>query len=135
MLIMGCNSHNQFVFKTMRIPVKLDVNVNYFNELFLTNIIWDQIRFSITRRKIRKSSAPNEQHTFSGVLRVAIAPKMILRITDDPTIYLKLFDEHQLADVLLPQGGHAALPGAERGTEAREVCLLSSEETSAQRGK
>ena len=47
MLIMGCNSHNQFVFKTMRIPVKLDVNVNYFNELFLTNIIWDQIRFRV----------------------------------------------------------------------------------------
>ena len=39
MLIMGCNSHNQFVFKTMQTPVKLDVNVHYFNELFLTNII------------------------------------------------------------------------------------------------
>ena len=39
MLIMGFNSHNQFVFKTMQTPVKLDVNVHYFNELFLTNII------------------------------------------------------------------------------------------------
>ena len=76
----------------------------------------------------RKSEIPPHQmsKTPTGVLRVAIAPKMILRITDDPTIYLKLFDERQLADVLLPQGGHAALPGAERGTEAREVRLLSS---------
>ena len=85
----------------------------------------------------KKSENPLHQmsNTLTGVLRVAIAPKMILRITDDPTIYLKLFDEHQLADVLLPQGGHAALPGAERGTEAREVRLLSSEEARAQRGK
>ena len=74
-------------------------------------------------------------NTLTGVLRVAIAPKMILRITDDNTIYLKFFDEHHLADVLLPQGGHAALPGAERGTEAREVRLLSSEEARAHRGK
>ena len=73
--------------------------------------------------------------TLTGVLRVAIAPKMILRITDDPTIHLKLFDKHQLADVLLPQGGHAALPGAERGTKAREVRLLSSEEARAHCGK
>ena len=74
-------------------------------------------------------------NTLTGVLRVAIAPKMILRITDDLTIYLKLFGEHQLAYVLLPQGGHAALPGAERGSEAREVRLLSSEEASTQRRK
>ena len=98
--------------------------------------------FSLTLFRIKfdpVSPGENPLHqmsnTLTGVLRVAIAPKMILRITDDPTIYLKLFDEHQLADVLLPQGGHAALPGAERGTEAREVRLLSSKEASAQREK
>ena len=81
--------------------------------------------FSLTLFRIKfdpVSPSENPLHqmsnTLTGVLRVAIAPKMILRITDDPTIYLKLFDEHPLADVLPPQGGHAALPGAERGTEA-----------------
>ena len=96
--------------------------------------------FSLTLFGIKLDpTSPGEKsemsNTLTVVLRVAIAPKMILRITDDPTIYLKLVDEHQLADVLLPQGGHAALPGAERGTEAREVRLLSSEETRTQRGK
>ena len=62
MLIMGCNSHNQFVFKTMQTPVKLDVNIHYFNELFLANINWDQIGSNITRRKIR-----NEQNTYRGL--------------------------------------------------------------------
>ena len=118
MLIMGCNSHNQFVFKTMRTPVKVDVNVhNTSMSSFLLTLFGIKLDLASPGRK---SEIPPHQmsKTPTGVLRVAIAPKMILRITDDPTIYLKLFDENQLADVLLPQGGHAALPGAERGTEA-----------------